>query len=203
MSSSAAPVQRSLSILRVQIPKRYMTHETWVQVTRRPAATLKSIVEPSVFHSTFKWSQVTHRTKYGGEELVLEGFLKIDQDAIFDTLRRSGSKGYLPFLRSTKTIRTRLKLLGCPRSRTKVICNILPEFSKLDLARVPRLGSELGVVPPWVLLVRMLRKGVGLRFGKLLGSPVSGTRKTSKGVWKQLIFKTPRSCAGRQLGRLG
>ena len=93
MSSSAAPVQRSLSILRVQIPKRFMTHETWVQVTRRPAATLKSIVEPSVFHSTFKWSQVTHSTKYGGEELVLEGFLKIDQDAIFDTLRRSGSKG--------------------------------------------------------------------------------------------------------------
>ena len=93
MSSSAAPVQRSLSILRVQIPKRFMTHDTWVRVTRRPAATLKSIVEPSVFHSTFKWSQVTHRTKYGGEELVLEGVLKIDQDAIFDTLRRSGSKG--------------------------------------------------------------------------------------------------------------
>ena len=202
MSSSAAPVQRSLSTLRVQIPKRYMTHETWVQVTRRPAATLKSIVEPSVFHSTFKWSQVTHRTKYGGEELVLEGFLKIDQDAIFDTLRRSGSKGIF-LSQVNKDNPNPPKVAWVPKVENESDLHILPEFSKLDLARVPRLGSELGVVPPWVLLVRMLRKGVDLRFGKLLGSPVSGTRKTSKGVWKQLIFKTPRFCAGRQLGRLG
>lgn len=93
MSSSAAPVQRSLSTLRVQIPKRFQTHEAWSQVTRNPAATLKSLVEPSVFHSTFKCSQVTHKTKFGGEEIVLEGFLKLDQAAVFDTLRRSGSKG--------------------------------------------------------------------------------------------------------------
>eukprot|EP00438_Fugacium_kawagutii_P020664 Skav217587 [mRNA] locus=scaffold3512:47194:50081:- [translate_table: standard] len=93
MSSSAPPVQRSLSTLRVQIPKRFFTHENWTQVTKRAAANLRSIVEPSVFHSTFKWSEVTHKTKYGGEEIVWEGYLKIDQAAVFDTLRRSGSKG--------------------------------------------------------------------------------------------------------------
>ena len=50
-------------------------------------------LSPNWFHSTFKWAQVTHKTKFGGAEVVLEGYAKVDQACVFDLLRKSGSKG--------------------------------------------------------------------------------------------------------------
>lgn len=92
-SSRAPKVERALTTLRVQIPQRLLQADGWRNVVRSPAAVLRTVISPTAFHSTFKWSQVAHRTRFGGEETVLEGFVKVDKQEVFDILRRSGSKG--------------------------------------------------------------------------------------------------------------
>ena len=86
-------MERQLSTLRVQVPKRLLQSTAWQSLTANPATILRTIVDPSTFHSTFRWSSITHKTKFGGDEEVLEGYLKIDKDGLFNVLRKSGSKG--------------------------------------------------------------------------------------------------------------
>lgn len=92
-SSKSEKVERLLCTLRVQVPKRLLQPNAWQSMVANPATVLRTIVDPSTFHSTFKWSSVTHKTKFGGDEEVLEGYMKIDQEGLFNVLRKSGSKG--------------------------------------------------------------------------------------------------------------
>ena len=92
-SSKSEKVERLLCTLRVQVPKRLLQPNAWQSMVANPATVLRTIVDPSTFHSTFKWSSVTHKTKFGGDEEVLEEYMKIDQEGLFNVLRKSGSKG--------------------------------------------------------------------------------------------------------------
>ena len=91
--SRAPKVERTLVTLRVQVPQRLIQTDGWNNLVRSPAAILRSVIPPTDFHSTFKWAQVTHKTKFGGAEVVLEGYAKVDQACVFDLFRKSGSKG--------------------------------------------------------------------------------------------------------------
>lgn len=72
-------MERALATLRVQVPQRLLQPDGWRNVVRSPAATLRTVIPPTVYHSTFRWSQVGQKTKYGGEETVLEGYVKVDK----------------------------------------------------------------------------------------------------------------------------
>ena len=93
IDSSSPKVERTLCTFRVQIPKRHLAPHVWKDVTKNPSAFLKPLIPAESFHSVFRWSEVTHKTKFGGDEAVLEGFLKTDQKECEQILKISGSKG--------------------------------------------------------------------------------------------------------------
>ena len=55
-SSRAPKVERALTTLRVQIPQRLLQADGWRNVVRSPAAVLRTVISPTAFHSTFKFS---------------------------------------------------------------------------------------------------------------------------------------------------
>ena len=141
--SRAPKVERTLVTLRVQVPQRLIQTDGWNNLVRSPAAILRSVIPPTDFHSTFKWAQVSHKTKYGGAEVVLEGYVKVDQACVFDLLRKSGSKG-LFFSQIAKDNPNPLQVFWVPRVANESDCQYMARAQQIGLSKQTPLKFRIG-----------------------------------------------------------
>ena len=93
LSSTSPKVNRELACFRVAVCKSFLDDTQWEETVKAPIQTVKSLLPASAFHSSFKWTKTTQTLKDGGQETVLEGFLKVDKASADEVAKLSGSKG--------------------------------------------------------------------------------------------------------------